>query len=382
MPALTALLYMLAHCTAPYRTHYTLYTQVWQIPAEKCKPGLVQHTLGWPLQRSLFDTTYGGSFLYHMAPDLVLLGLVVGLDYPNPHLNPYKEFQRWKHHPAIASHIEGGQCVAYGARALNEGGYHALPKMAFPGGALLGCAAGTLNAVKIKGAHTAMKSGMLAAEGVYAALSSSSSSSSSSDTVSDSGDAPATVDLDQRLADSWVGKELKEVRNCHASFHKGVLPGLAYTGLSAHVLKGREPWTLHGAGVPDSQTTQPAKDFKPIEYPRPDGVLSFDLLTNLQRSGTNHEHDQPSHLRVRKGMESVPAAVSYAQYAGPEQRFCPAGVYEYEVPDDSESSSSEAKLIINAQNCVHCKTCAIKTPAEYIDWTVPEGGGGPNYTLM
>jgi electron-transferring-flavoprotein dehydrogenase len=365
------------HCTTLHlRTLHTVtIAQVWQIPAEKCKPGLVQHTLGWPLQRSLLDTTYGGSFLYHMAPDLVLLGLVVGLDYPNPYLNPYKEFQRWKHHPAIARHIEGGQCVAYGARALNEGGYHALPKLAFPGGALLGCAAGTLNAVKIKGAHTAMKSGMLAAEGVYAALSSSSASS----------DAPAaTVDLDQRLAASWVGQELKEVRNCHASFHAGVLPGLAYTGLSAHVLKGREPWTLHGAGVPDSQTTAPAKDYAPIEYPKPDGVLSFDLLTNLQRSGTNHEHDQPSHLRVRKGMEAVPAAVSYAQFAGPEQRFCPAGVYEYEVPDDVDTSSSgaDAKLIINAQNCVHCKTCAIKTPAEYIDWTVPEGGGGPNYTLM
>ncbi|KAG5182400.1 hypothetical protein JKP88DRAFT_318941 [Tribonema minus] len=348
--------------------------EVWQVPAERCEPGRVQHTLGWPLQKGPLDKTYGGAFIYHMAPDLVLVGLVVGLDYANPYLNPYKEFQRYKHHPAIAAQLHGGECIAYGARVLNEGGFHSLPeKMAFPGGALIGCAAGTLNAVKIKGTHTAMKSGMLAAEGVYAAL-----TADAADAADASAADAVTIDLKERFAASWAHAELRAVRNCRAAFHHGVGPGLLYNGAATHVLRGREPWTLRAPALSDAAATESAAAHKPIEYPRPDGILSFDLLSNLQRSAVAHEHDQPSHLRVRAGAEAAPARVSHARFAGPETRFCPAGVYEYEEPEDGK----EAKLVINAQNCVHCKTCAIKTPEEYIKWTVPEGGGGPNYTVM
>ncbi|CAM9145562.1 unnamed protein product [Phaeothamnion confervicola] len=392
--------------------------EVWQVPARQARPGLVLHTLGWPLQTGAFDRTYGGGFLYHMEPDLVLLGCVVGLNYENPHLNPYKEFQRWKHHPEIAKHIDGGDCIAYGARCLNEGGFHALPRPTFPGGALLGCSAGYLNPVKIKGTHTAMKSGMLAAEAAYDVLTAGAADCDGVSTVASSGaidpaERPLESDFAERIASSWVTKELKEVRNCHGAFEHGLLPGLAYSGLEAHLLKGREPWSFRNRRR-DCDATRPASESRPIDYPRPDGILSFDLLTNLGRSGTNHEHDQPPHLRVRPERAGVPSGLAYPVFGGPEQKFCPAGVYEYVPRSDGAISGSgkdsgkesgaagcggggggeesdeaaaaaagaEMQLVISAQNCVHCKCCAIKATDEFIDWTVPEGGGGPAYTVM
>ena len=362
--------------------HYGLgIKEVWEVPEEKFKAGFVQHTLGYPLQSSPMDKVYGGSFLYHQEPNLVLCGIVVGLDYENPYLNPYQEFQRWKTHPAIKSHLEGGTCVQYGARVLNEGGYHSLPKLTFPGGMLLGCSAGFLNAVKIKGSHCAIKSGVVAAESVYNSL--TNGEGAEEKTVASMGEidaeeAPVEVtEYADNMEKSWVYDELKEVRNCHEAFSRwGVGGGLIYTGISAHITKGKEPWTLPasvGKGThTDSAATKPAKDCQPIKYPAPDGVLTFDLLTNLQRSGTYHEDDQPSHLRIKADVADVPENISLQVYAAPESRFCPAGVYEY----------PEGKLVINAQNCIHCKCCSIKMPSEYIDWTVPEGGGGPQYQVM
>ena len=330
--------------------------EVWRIPPSKARPGYIQHTLGWPLPM----VVYGGSFLYHMAPDLVLVGLVVGLDYANPYVNPYSEFQRWKHHPRIAGHLEGGECLSYGARVINEGGFQSIPKLTFPGGALIGCSAGFVNVPKIKGTHTAMKSGMVAADAVFAALAPGSPLS---------GEGAEVVGYQSAMEASWVWEELKGVRNYHPSFKGGLVPGMLYSGLSAYVLQGREPWTLQGHGVPDHATNTPAWQHTPIDYPKPDGVLSFDILTNLARSGTSHEADQPPHLKIKPGMEDAPAR-SYAKWGAPESRFCPAKVYEYPEP---------GKLVINAQNCVHCKTCDIKTPENYVKWTVPEaGGGGPS----
>ena len=333
--------------------------EVWKIPASKARPGFIQHTLGWPLPQDV----YGGSFLYHMAPDTVLVGFVLGLDYANPYINPYAEFQRWKHHPAIARHLEGGECTSYGARVINEGGFQAIPKLTFPGGALIGCSAGFVNVPKIKGTHTAMKSGMLAADAVFEALAPPAGGEGA-------GAGAEVTAYATALEKSWVWEELRGVRNYHPSFRAGLLGGMAYSGLSAYVLKGREPWTLSGGhGASDAAATEPAWRHERIAYPKPDGVLSFDLLTNLARSGTSHEADQPAHLRIKPGMEGAPAR-SYERFSAPESRFCPAGVYEYPEP---------SKLVINAQNCVHCKTCDIKTPENYIKWTVPEaGGGGPS----
>ncbi|KAJ8612572.1 hypothetical protein CTAYLR_007195 [Chrysophaeum taylorii] len=333
----------------PNRQSYGLgVKEVWR--SSKTTPGFVQHTIGWPLDSG----TYGGSFLYHMD-DLVHVGFVVGLDYKNPNLSPYLEFQRFKHHPAVAEHLEGGECVQYGARVINEGGFQAIPQsLTFPGGALIGCSAGFLNVPKIKGTHTAMKSAMLAAE--------------------------AFVDgnlesYDERLRASWVYEELRAVRNYKPSFdYGGLYPGLVYSGLSAYALRGNEPWTFPGARHADSETTKPSGP--KIDYPKPDGILSFPLLTNLARSGVDHD-DQPSHLRVRDHLKDdvLGNAKSLKERGGPERNFCPAGVYEY--VDDNKTPS----LVINSQNCVHCKCCAIKMPYDYIDWTVPQGGGGPNYTL-
>ncbi|RLN80354.1 hypothetical protein BBJ28_00012617 [Nothophytophthora sp. Chile5] len=347
--------------------------EVWRIPKEQHKPGLVQHSLGWPLQTKLMDQTFGGSFMYHMEDDLVQIGIVVGLDYENPYINPYEEFQRFKTHPAIRKYLEGGECVQYGARCLNEGGYHAIPKLSFPGGGLIGCSAGFLNGVKIKGTHTAMKSGMLAAEAAYEAL-----TATGAEPVAESGEInheEAAIDIssyDGAVESSWIAEELKAVRNVHAGFHWGFIPGLLYAGVATHVLKGKEPWTISNT-VTDSEKTKPAKDFSPIAYPKPDGKLTFDLLSNLQRSGTNH-NDQPAHLRIKPEHTDVPSKVSFPVYAGPEQRFCPAKVYEY---TDGSEANGVPQLVINAQNCVHCKCCSIKMPKEYINWTVPEGGGGP-----
>jgi electron-transferring-flavoprotein dehydrogenase len=323
---------------------------------------------------------FGGSFLYHQEPDLVLIGLVVGLDYANPYINPYQEFQKWKTHPEISKHLKGGTCVSYGARVLNEGGYHSIPKLTFPGGALLGCGAGFLNAVKIKGSHTALKSGMLAAEAAFDAL------ADTEDSVALTGELPPdekAVELtgyQESLDKSWIAKELYEVRNTHEAFSRwGVGGGLVYTGIAAHITKGREPWTLEHK-ITDSEKTGKAADFKQIIYPPADGTLTFDLLTNLQRSGTYHEDDQPAHLRIKPLLGDIPKSVSLQVHGGPEQRFCPAAVYEY--VDNDEAGGPDKKLIINAQNCIHCKCCSIKMPMDYIHWTVPEGGGGPQYQVM
>mmetsp|Transcript_4507 Transcript_4507/g.6584 ORF Transcript_4507/g.6584 Transcript_4507/m.6584 type:complete len:581 (+) Transcript_4507:348-2090(+) len=361
--------------------------EVWEIPEENHEPGFVQHTLGYPLQSSLLDKTFGGTFLYHQKPNLVLVGLVIGLDYANPYINPYQEFQRWKTHPDIRKHFEGGTCISYGARVLNEGGLHALPKLTFPGGVLIGCSAGFLNSVKIKGSHTAIKSGMIAAESVFEALvdggeSAAESAVAVTGEISSGEVVKEVTSYEEQMNKSWVHEELYEVRNTHEAFARwGLLPGLMYTGLATHITKGREPWTLSHEER-DANKTQPADQFKPIQYPTPDGIITFDLLTNLQRSGTYHEDDQPAHLRIKSELSDIPESVSMQIYAAPEQRFCPAGVYEYVEEEGSTGGSGDKKLVINAQNCVHCKCCSIKMPHEYINWTVPEGGGGPQYQVM
>jgi len=347
--------------------------EVWEVPEGVFQEGYIQHTLGWPLQSGPMSETFGGTFLYHQKPNLVLIGMVVGLDYKNPYISPYKEFQRWKHHPEISKHLEGGECISYGARTLNEGGWHAIPKLTFPGGSLIGCSAGFLNAVKIKGSHTAMKSGMLAAESIFPVL------SATAGEEQEEGVSNVEIpEYETALRESWVGEELKEIRNTHASFHNGVLAGMTHTALSCFITKGKEPWTLKN-DVKDSDKTLPASECEEIVYPKADGKISFDLLTNLQRSGTYHDDDQPAHLRVKADKANVPVDTSLQKYAGPEQRFCPAQVYEYSDPDETTGQRS---LIINAQNCLHCKACSIKTPQEYIKWTVPEGGGGPAYSIM
>ena len=388
--------------------------EVWEVPEETFQKGLVQHTLGFPLQSSPMDNIFGGTFLYHQEPNLVLAGLVVGLDYKNPYIHPYKEFQKWKTHPDVSKHFKGGTCISYGARVLNEGGYHAIPKVTFPGGALIGCSAGFLNAVKIKGSHTALKSGMLAAEAAFDEL-------KEGDAVAESGELSEDhvpqelMEYPKKLEDSWIYEELYQVRNCHQAFSKwGTGGGLIYSGLAAHITKGKEPWTLDH-NITDSDCTEECQKFEERDYPAPDGKLTFDLLTNLQRSNTYHEEDQPAHLRIKPEYEDVPKNLSLQVYGGPEQRFCPAAVYEYVDNTEAKEGESSKKLVINAQvrthvstsyllsllrhapqrkahpvvsfffflkNCVHCKCCSIKMPKEYINWTVPEGGGGPQYQVM
>lgn len=368
--------------------------EVWEIPAEQHDAGLAMHTVGYPLQASPLEPTFGGTFLYHQAPNLIHCGMVIGLDYPNPYLNPYQEFQRWKTHPNISKILKGGECVSYGARVLNEGGLHSIPKLTFPGGCLIGCSAGFLNSVKIKGSHTAIKSGILAAEAIYGALEEE-ELESVAETEEIEPDVPRmeVSSYESSMKDSWIYDELRAVRNTHASFAYGFLPGMIYTGLATHLFRGKEPWTLSHATL-DSQTTAPAQEYEPIAYPKPDGVLTFDLLTNLQRSGTHHDDDQPSHLKIKdtkledgQPADCVPEKISMQVYGAPEIRFCPAGVYEY-VDDDTvqnetkDDGGCKKKLVINAQNCIHCKCCSIKMPHEYIKWTVPEGGGGPQYQIM
>uniref|UniRef100_A0A673Z0Q6 Electron transfer flavoprotein-ubiquinone oxidoreductase n=1 Tax=Salmo trutta TaxID=8032 RepID=A0A673Z0Q6_SALTR len=338
--------------------------ELWVIDEKKCRPGRVEHSVGWPLNRN----TYGGSFLYHLneGEPLVALGFVVGLDYTNPYLSPFREFQRWKHHPFVAKTLEGGNRIAYGARALNEGGYQCLPKVTFPGGMLIGCSPGFMNVPKIKGTHTAMKSGMLAAEAIFPKV-----------TAEDPASETAGLHIpeyEDNLKKSWIWKELYAVRNIRPSFHNyfGLYGGMVYTGVFYWILRGKEPWTLKHAGL-DSAQLKPAKECTPIEYPKPDGKLSFDLLSSVALSGTNHEGDQPPHLTLKD--DSIPVANNLAIYDGPEQRFCPAGVYEYVPLETGEGM----RLQINAQNCVHCKTCDIKDPSQNINWVVPEGSGGPAY---
>lgn len=334
--------------------------ELWEVDPAQHQAGLVVHTAGWPLS----SDTYGGSFLYHLENNQVAVGFVVGLDYKNPYLNPYEEFQRFKTHPHIRDTFKGGRRISYGARALNEGGLQCLPKLTFPGGVLVGCDAGTLNMPKIKGTHTAMKSGMLAAEAAFAALQQ---------------DAPAGTEL-TAYADSfkasWIQTELHAARNVRPSFKWGLWLGTLYTGIDQILLRGKAPWTLKHAHA-DHETLLPKDQAKPIHYPKPDGVLTFDKLSSVFLSSTNHEEDQPVHLQLRD--PSLALSVNLAQYDGPEQRFCPAGVYEY--VDDAAQAGGK-RLHINAQNCVHCKTCDIKDPSQNINWVTPEGGGGPNYPNM
>ncbi|MGB2294560.1 MAG: electron transfer flavoprotein-ubiquinone oxidoreductase [Candidatus Puniceispirillum sp.] len=331
--------------------------ELWDIDPAKAKPGLAWHSIGWPLATD----TYGGSFLYHLNGNQVAVGYVVGLDYSNPHLSPFEEFQRFKTHPAVRDVFEGGRRVSYGARALNEGGFQSVPKLTFPGGCLVGCTAGFLNVPKIKGTHTAMKSGMVAAEAIFEAL----------DNM-DAGHEPASYA--DKLTASWLWKELYKVRNIRPGFAKGLWFGLAHAALDTYLLFGKAPWTLrHHA---DHTQLRKAADAPKIDYPKPDGIVSFDRNSSVFLSGTNHEENQPAHLTLKDA--TIPIAHNLALYDAPEQRYCPAGVYEI-VRDDS---GNDPRLQINAQNCVHCKTCDIKDPSQNIVWVTPEGGGGPNYPNM
>ena len=327
--------------------------ELWEVAPSQHQLGLVLHTVGWPLDAA----TYGGSFLYHLENRQVAVGFVIGLDYKNPFLSPFEEFQRFKTHPAVRPFFEGGRRISYGARALNEGGFQSIPRLDFPGGALIGCAAGFVNVPKIKGSHTAMKSGMVAAETVFRRL---------------AGDDGASAR--QALEQSWVWDELRRVRNIRPSFRWGLWAGLAYSALDTYVLRGAAPWTFHNHA--DYTQLTPASQARRIDYPRPDGQVSFDRLSSVFISNTNHEEDQPPHLRLRDPAKAI--AVNYRLYDSPEQRYCPAGVYEIVQP----AGPADPYLQINAQNCVHCKTCDIKDPEQNIDWVVPEGGGGPNYPNM
>jgi electron-transferring-flavoprotein dehydrogenase len=330
--------------------------EVWEVTPEKHKPGHVFHSIGWPLDSG----TYGGAFLYHLEERMVSIGFVVGLDYRNPHLSPFDEFQRFKTHPLVRPTLEGGRRVAYGARAISEGGYQSLPKLTFPGGLLVGDTAGFLNVPKIKGSHLAMKSGMTAAEALVHALSE---------------DGPREVtDYAERLRKTWLWDELYRVRNIRPAFYKGLLAGVVYAGIDQYLFRGKAPWTFRVHA--DHDRLGKASEYPRIDYPKPDGVVTFDKLSSVYISGTNHEENQPSHLTLRDA--SVPIAVNLALYDAPEQRYCPAGVYE--IVRDSDGSNP--RLQINAQNCVHCKTCDIKDPTQNINWVVPQGGEGPNYPNM
>ena len=342
---------------ADHQTYGIGIKELWEIDPEKHHPGRVVHTIGWPMDTG----TYGGSFLYHLEDNQVAVGFVIGLDYTNPHLSPFDEFQRFKTHPEIRPTFEGGRRVAYGARAINEGGFQSVPKLTFPGGVLIGCAAGFVNVPKIKGSHTAMKSGMLAAESVFDALTGETEAAEASS-------------YEAALKKSWIWDELYRVRNIRPSFKWGMWGGLIYSAIDTFILRGRAPWTLkHHA---DHTTLKKAADAPKIDYPKPDGEVSFDRLSSVFISNTNHEENQPAHLTLKD--ESVPISVNLAEYDAPEQRYCPAGVYEIVAEDDG----SNPQLQINAQNCVHCKTCDIKDPTQNINWVVPEGGGGPNYPNM
>ena len=328
--------------------------ELWEIAPERHQPGLVLHSAGWPLPAD----TYGGSFLYHLEDCQVAVGFVVGLDYPNPHLSPFDEFQRFKTHPAIRPTFEGGRRIAYGARALNEGGPQSLPRLVFPGGALLGCDAGTLNVPRLKGTHTAIKSGSCAAEAVARAL-------------ADGGAECSAYDAEFRA--SWAYRELLQGRNVRPGFRYGRFWGTVHAGIDQILLRGRAPWTLRH-GEPDHASLDDAAAASPITYPKPDGEITFDRLTNVAFSGTNHEEGQPCHLQLTD--TEVPLNVNLARYDGPEQRYCPAGVYEFVVEEGAQ------RLRINAPNCLHCKACDIKDPTQNITWVPPQGGEGPRYPNM
>ncbi|WP_324768759.1 electron transfer flavoprotein-ubiquinone oxidoreductase [Pokkaliibacter plantistimulans] len=341
--------------------HYGIgIKELWDIDPAKSRPGLVVHTAGWPLEE---NGASGGSFLYHLENNQVVVGLITDLSYSNPYLSPFDEFQRCKHHPILSKHLEGGKRVAYGARAITKGGFNSLPKMTFPGGLLVGCDAGTLNFAKIKGVHTAMKSGMVAAETLFTALA-----------QGDEGSRELT-EYTENFKASWVYDELYRARNFGPALHKfGTYLGGAFNFIDQNIFNGKIPLTLKDE-TEDYAQLKPAAEFTPISYPKPDGKLSFDKLSSVFLSNTNHEEDQPCHLRLKDS--AIPISINLPRFAEPAQRYCPAGVYEVVEQDDGEK-----RLQINAQNCVHCKTCDIKDPSQNIDWVPPEGSGGPNYPNM
>jgi electron-transferring-flavoprotein dehydrogenase len=331
--------------------------ELWEIEPSKHKAGLVIHTAGWPLA----NDTYGGSFLYHLEGNKVAVGFVLGLAYKNPYLSPFDEFQRYKTHPSLRGFFEGGKRLAYGARAITAGGINALPETVFPGGALIGCDAGYLNASRIKGSHAAIKTGMLAAEAAFEAV----GAGRSYDVLSA---------YPTSFKNSWLYDELYKARNFKAAMSKGLYTGTLLVGVEQVVFGGKAPWSLR-VDHSDHESLRPASEFTPIIYPKPDGKISFDKLSSVFISNTNHEENQPIHLTLKN--EDVPVSINLAKYAGPESRYCPAGVYEY-----IKTEAGTDKLQINAQNCVHCKTCDIKDPTQNIVWVTPEGGGGPNYSGM
>ncbi len=341
--------------------HYGLgIKELWEIDPAKHKEGLVIHTIGWPLSET---KSTGGGFLYHLENNQVTLGLMVDLSYTNPHLSPFDEMQRWKTHPTIKQFLEGGKRISYGARAINKGGLQAIPKLTFPGGLLTGCDAGFMNMPKIKGSHNAMKTGMLAGETVYEALSSGKTS----------GD--ELTDYTEKVNNSWVYQELKETRNVAPALHKfGMLVGGAITFIDQNIFRGKLPFTLQDP-QPDHETLKLAGQCKKIDYPKPDGTLTFNKLDSVFLSNTNHAEDQPCHLQLAD--TSIPLDKNLPMFDEPAQRYCPAGVYEI-----VEEENGDKRFQINAQNCVHCKTCDIKDPAQNINWITPEGGGGPNYPNM
>lgn len=331
--------------------------ELWDIEPEKHQEGLVMHTAGYPLDRE----TYGGSFLYHIENNQVAIGFVVGLDYKNPYISPFDEFQRYKSHPLIRRVLEGGKRISYGARALNEGGVQSLPKFIFPGGALIGCDAGFLNMPRIKGSHAAMKTGMMAAEAAFAKI------------MDGSEGHDELTAYAEDYEGSWLAKELHKARNVRPAFKWGLLKGTLYAGIDQLLLRGMAPWTISHHGADHSSIASKTK-YEPINYPKPDGVVTFDKPSSVYLSATNHEEDQPVHLTLKD--PSVPIDTNLALYDAPEQRYCPAGVYEI------VEENGAPRLQINAQNCVHCKTCDIKDPTQNIVWVTPEGGGGPNYPNM
>ena len=333
----------------------------WEVPPDKARPGLVVHTAGWPMR----GDTFGGGFIYHQEEGRVSLGFVIGLDYANPYLSPYEEFQRWKTHPAVRAHIEGGRRLGYGARAINNGLPQSLPRTVFPGGALVGCDAGYLNAARIKGSHAAIKTGMLAADAVC-------------DALRDGRSADELVAYPQAVEQSWLHRELQESRNFKLWFKHGSVAGTLMTGVEQWLMPRlgirSPPWTLRNRRA-DHASLRPAAQCEPMAYPKPDGVLSFDRLSSVYLSNTHHADDEPVHLTLRDA--AVPVAVNLHAYAGPEERYCPAGVYEF-----LRNEQGEERLQINAQNCIHCKTCDIKDPTQNIVWVAPQGGEGPSYDAM
>lgn len=336
--------------------------EVWEIDPAKHAAGTIRHTIGWPLSMN----TYGGSFIYHMAGNLLAIGFVVGLDYSNTYLSPFEEFQRFKQHPVVKSLLTGGKRLSYGARALSEGGFQSIPRLTFAGGMLIGDAAGLVNVPKIKGIHTAMKSGMIAAEAIDAHL------AQGGEAVTASG--VEITAYRQMMEKSWIWPELRSVRNIRPSFHYGLLFGMGYSALDSMILRGHMPWTFHNHD--DHACLKPAAQSHPIVYAKPDGVISFDRLSSVYLSGARHEEDQPCHLQLKRPELAID--VNLNVYDSPESRYCPAGVYE--IVRDADGSNP--RLVINASNCVHCKTCDIKDPTQNINWVTPEGGGGPNYRGM